>query len=50
VDSYHYFGTADLCIGYITKFLVPGGQLAVAAPPVRRGLRGIPGDIRAGTA
>jgi SAM-dependent methyltransferase len=51
VDSYHYFGTADLYIGYITKFLAPGGQLAIAVPSVRRelrDLRGIPDHVRAG--
>jgi SAM-dependent methyltransferase len=51
MDSYHYFGTADLYIGYITKFLAPGGQLAIAVPSVRRELRdlgGIPDHIRAG--
>jgi SAM-dependent methyltransferase len=51
VDTYHYFGTADLYIGYITKFLAPGGQLAIAVPSVRRELRelgGIPDHIRTG--
>jgi SAM-dependent methyltransferase len=50
VDAYHYFGTADLYIGYIIKFLARGGQLAIAVPSVRRELRdlgGIPGHIRA---
>jgi len=32
VDAYHYFGTSDLYIGYITQFLKPGGGLAVASP------------------
>ncbi|MGP4020431.1 SAM-dependent methyltransferase [Saccharopolyspora sp. 5N708] len=51
VGSYHYFGTDDLYIGYITKFLAPGGQLAVAVPSVRRELRdvgGIPDHLRTG--
>lgn len=51
VDSYHYFGTDDLYIGYITQFLAPGGQLAVAVPSLRRELRelgGIPQHLRAG--
>jgi hypothetical protein len=51
VDAYHYFGTADLYIGYITTFLAPGGQLAIAVPSVRRELRdlgGIPDHPRAG--
>lgn len=51
VDSYHYFGTDDLYIGYITRFLAPGGQLAIVVPSVRRELRdlgGIPQFLRAG--
>jgi SAM-dependent methyltransferase len=51
VDTYHYFGTSDLYIGYITRFLAPGGQLAIAVPSVRRELRelgGIPDHIRTG--
>jgi cyclopropane fatty-acyl-phospholipid synthase-like methyltransferase len=27
-DAYHYFGTDDLYLGYISKFLKPGGHLA----------------------
>lgn len=32
IGAYHYFGTDDLYIGYITGFLKPGGMLAVASP------------------
>jgi cyclopropane fatty-acyl-phospholipid synthase-like methyltransferase len=35
VDAYHYFGTADLYIGYITGFLRSGGKIGVVAPGVR---------------
>lgn len=51
VDSYHYFGTSDLYLGYITQFLAPNGQLAIAVPSLHRELRdlgGIPDRLRAG--
>jgi SAM-dependent methyltransferase len=31
-DAYHYFGTDDLYLGYIAKFLKPGGRLGVVSP------------------
>jgi SAM-dependent methyltransferase len=34
VDAYHYFGTADLYLGYILDFLVEGGQIGIVAPAV----------------
>ncbi len=32
MDAYHYFGTDDLYIGAITRFLKPGGQIGVISP------------------
>jgi cyclopropane fatty-acyl-phospholipid synthase-like methyltransferase len=32
IGAYHYFGTDDLYIGYISQFLKPGGLLAIAGP------------------
>jgi cyclopropane fatty-acyl-phospholipid synthase-like methyltransferase len=32
MDAYHYFGTNDLYIGEITRFLKPGGQIGVISP------------------
>ncbi len=32
VDAYHYFGTDDLYLGYLTRFVRPGGQLGVVVP------------------
>ncbi|MCX6017117.1 MAG: methyltransferase domain-containing protein [Chloroflexi bacterium] len=32
VDAYHYFGTDDLYIGEITRFLRPGGAIGVVSP------------------
>ena len=31
-DAYHYFGTDDLYLGYILKFIKPGGHLCMVAP------------------
>lgn len=42
VDAYHYFGTDDLYVGYITKFLQPDGQLAIAVPGLHKELRDLP--------
>jgi SAM-dependent methyltransferase len=50
IDAYEYFGTADSYLAYITRFLKPRGQLAVATPALRREVRdlgGIPPHIRA---
>jgi SAM-dependent methyltransferase len=49
VDAYHYFGTSDLYIGYISQFLKPGGVLAVASPGAVvewRELGGLPPHVR----
>jgi cyclopropane fatty-acyl-phospholipid synthase-like methyltransferase len=35
VDAYHYFGTDDLYLGYITKFLSDGGQIGIVSPALR---------------
>ncbi|MGC4936482.1 SAM-dependent methyltransferase [Kribbella sp. DT2] len=32
IGAYHYFGTDDLYLGYLTRFLKPGGRLAIALP------------------
>jgi SAM-dependent methyltransferase len=42
MDAYHYFGTDDLYLGYITKFLRPGGSLAIAVPGLREELSELP--------
>lgn len=31
-DAYHYFGTDDLYIGYITRFLKRGGRIGIVSP------------------
>ena len=32
VDSYQYYGTSDLYLGYFTNFLKPGAQLGISCP------------------
>jgi cyclopropane fatty-acyl-phospholipid synthase-like methyltransferase len=32
IGAYHYFGTDDLYLGYLTRFLKPGGRLGIALP------------------
>jgi SAM-dependent methyltransferase len=41
-DAYHYFGTDDLYLGYISKFLKPGGHLGIVVPGVREELSEFP--------
>jgi cyclopropane fatty-acyl-phospholipid synthase-like methyltransferase len=36
VDSYAYFGTCDLYLNYILKFLKPGGQIGIVSPGVKQ--------------
>jgi cyclopropane fatty-acyl-phospholipid synthase-like methyltransferase len=31
-DAYHYFGTDDLYLGYLSSFLRPGGRLGIVVP------------------
>ncbi len=41
LDAYQYFGTDDLYLGYIAKFLKPGGHLGIVVPgPRARDRRG----------
>ncbi|WP_020578346.1 SAM-dependent methyltransferase [Actinopolymorpha alba] len=50
VDAYEYFGTADSYLAYISRFLKPGGQLAIATPGMTREIRdlgAIPAHIKA---
>ena len=44
IDAYEYFGTADGYLAYITRFLRPGGQLAIATPGMTREVRDL-GEI-----
>ena len=39
-DSYHYYGTDDLYLGYITKFVRSGGQIGIVVPGLMRDFEG----------
>jgi cyclopropane fatty-acyl-phospholipid synthase-like methyltransferase len=41
-DAYHYFGTDDLYLGYISSFLKPGGRLGIVVPGTREELSEVP--------
>ncbi len=34
LDAYHYFGTDDLYLGYISQFVRPGGTIGIVVPGV----------------
>lgn len=46
LDAYHYFGTADLYLGYVLKFLKPGGVLGIVVPGVKDELTEVPEHVR----
>ena len=47
VDSYHYYGTDDLYLGYFHKFVRPGGQIGIVVPGPKHELHGkIPDHLR----
>ncbi len=48
VNAFHYFGTGDLYLGYLQKFLKKGGILGIAGPGVREelGEAGVPGHLK----
>src|SRR5262249_48057556 len=45
LDAYHYFGTDDLYLGTIVKFLKPGGRIGIVVPGVTRELDGPPAHL-----
>jgi len=40
VDSYQYYGTDDLYLGYFAKFVRPGGQIGIVVPGLMRDFDG----------
>lgn len=38
MDAYHYFGTDDLYLGYILRFLKAGGQIGIVVPGLQNEL------------
>ncbi|MDQ4125871.1 MAG: methyltransferase domain-containing protein [Actinomycetota bacterium] len=50
VDAFEYFGTDDNYLPYLAGFVVPGGQIGIAAPALTREVRdlgGIPDHVYA---
>lgn len=35
MDAYHYFGTDEMYLGYITRYLKPRGQIGIVVPGLR---------------
>ena len=46
LDAYQYFGTDDLYLGYITKFLKPDGRLGIVVPSFAREVETIPEQLK----
>ena len=46
IDAYHYFGTDDIYLGYLTRFVRPGGQLGIAVPMLTAELTEVPEHLR----
>jgi len=46
LDAYQYFGTCDLYLGTITKFLKPGGHLGIVVPGLAREITDVPQNIK----
>ncbi len=42
LDAYHYFGTDDLYLGYISRFVKPGGRLGIVVPGIQAELSEFP--------
>ena len=40
IDSYHYFGTEDTYLSYLSRFLKPGGQIGIVVPSVVKEFEG----------
>lgn len=46
IDAYHYFGTNDLYIGEITRFLRPGGVIGIVSPGLTEEFDEMPQHLR----
>jgi ubiquinone/menaquinone biosynthesis C-methylase UbiE len=40
IDSYQYYGTDDLYLGYFSKYVKPGGQMGIVVPGLAREIEG----------
>lgn len=48
VDAYHYFGTDDLYLRTLTRFLRPGGVLGIVVPGLAREMKRVPPHLAEG--
>ncbi len=46
LDSYQYFGTDDLYLGTIAKFLKPGGRLGIVCPGLAQEFTEVPANLK----
>ena len=46
LDAYHYFGTDDLYVGYVSRFLKPGGRLGIVSPGLAQEIAEPPAELR----
>jgi SAM-dependent methyltransferase len=46
LDAYQYFGTGDLYLGYIAKFLKPGGRIGIVCPGLAREIAEPPAHLK----
>ena len=47
MDAYHYFGTDDLYLGYLSRFIRPGGLLGIVVPGLVEEFNGeVPDHLR----
>lgn len=46
LDAYQYFGTDDLYLGYIAKFLKPGGRIGIVCPGLAREIDTVPEHLK----
>ena len=41
-DAYHYFGSSDLYLSYLSRYLSPDGRIGIVVPGVRHELEALP--------
>ena len=46
VDAYHYFGTTELYLEYLSRFVAPGGRIGIAVPALTAELEEVPEWLR----
>ena len=46
MDAYHYFGSDDLYLGYLSRFIRPGGQIGIVVPGRVEEFQEVPDHLR----